>query len=89
VTEPVKKNFTAELLEILVCPVGLAKLELAGDRLVCTRCGTRFRIEAGGIPNMHISEAELPPGVATCEGLPCFAERERKRAAAGRRTENG
>ena len=88
-TETGEKRIKSELLDILVCPVGLAKLELAGDRLVCTRCGTRFRIEAGGIPNMLVCEAELPPGVVRCEELPCFAERERKRAAAGGRAENG
>ncbi len=66
------------LLSILACPVGLADLKLEGDRLVCTRCGTRFRIEEGGIPNMLIDEAELPPGVSRCEDLPCWGEREKR-----------
>ena len=69
-----------ELLEILVCPVGLAKVELQGDRLVCTRCGTRFRIEPGGIPNMLIEEAELPTGISRPEDLPCWGEREKRSA---------
>lgn len=59
-----------DLLAILVCPVGKAKLRLEEDSLVCTRCGTRFAIK-DGIPNMLIQEAELPPGCATLDDLEC------------------
>jgi uncharacterized protein len=64
-----------ELLEILACPIDLAKLELQGDRLVCTRCRTKYRIEEGGIPNMLIEEAELPPGVSSYTELEGWKER--------------
>ncbi len=64
-----------ELLEILACPIDLGKLELAGDRLVCTRCATKYRVEEGGIPNMLIEEAELPPGVASYEDLEGWQQR--------------
>lgn len=62
------------LLEILVCPVGKAPLELrGGDRLVCTRCGAAYRIE-DGIPVMLIEEAELPAGVRDAKDLKCSVE---------------
>lgn len=44
-----------ELLEILVCPLDHAKLELKGETLVCTQCGREYPIE-GGIPNMLVEE---------------------------------
>jgi uncharacterized protein YbaR (Trm112 family) len=59
-----------DLLEILRCPLGKAPLRLEGDRLVCTRCGLRYRIE-DGIPNMLIDEAELPAGVTDRRALAC------------------
>jgi uncharacterized protein YbaR (Trm112 family) len=36
-----------ELLALLVCPVSTChgELELGDDRLVCVRCGLRYRIE--------------------------------------------
>ena len=50
------------LLEILACPECKAKVELKEDRLVCSRCGRRYRIE-DGIPIMLLEEAEPPaPG---------------------------
>lgn len=66
-----------ELLEILACPIDLARLELEGERLVCARCRTKYRIEEGGIPNMLIEEAELPPGVASHTELEGWKERVR------------
>ncbi len=69
-----------KLLEILRCPIGLAELRQEGDRLVCTRCGTKFKIEPGGIPNMLIEEAELPPGIDDPSKLPCWGEREKRRS---------
>lgn len=48
------------LLEILACPECKVRVELQGERLLCTRCGRRYRIE-DGIPIMLIEEAEPPP----------------------------
>ncbi len=47
------------LLEILACPKCKTPVELEGDRLVCVRCGRRYRVE-DGIPIMLIDEAEPP-----------------------------
>jgi hypothetical protein len=50
------------LLEILACPECKTRVELKADRLVCVRCGRRYRIE-DGIPIMLVDEAEpAPPG---------------------------
>lgn len=40
-------SIDAQVVKILVCPVPecRAKLELCGDRLVCTACGLRYPIE--------------------------------------------
>jgi uncharacterized protein YbaR (Trm112 family) len=62
-----------ELLDILVCPMGKAELRLEENSLVCTRCGTRFRIE-DDIPIMLIEEAELPPGITSIDELPCVKD---------------
>jgi uncharacterized protein YbaR (Trm112 family) len=35
-------------------------VELEGERLVCAKCGRRYRID-DGIPVMLIDEAEPPP----------------------------
>jgi uncharacterized protein YbaR (Trm112 family) len=48
------------LLEILACPKCKARVELAEERLVCVKCGRRYRIE-DGIPIMLIDEADPPP----------------------------
>jgi uncharacterized protein YbaR (Trm112 family) len=61
----------ADLLEILVCPLGKAPLRLEGETLVCTQCGLRYAIE-DGIPNMLIDEAKLPEGVAELKELACY-----------------
>ena len=57
-----------ELLEILVCPVDKAELELLVKdmRLVCKACGRRYPIK-DGIPIMLADEAEMPsaPGGKT------------------------
>ncbi len=44
---------SAELLEILVCPVDHAKLEVVGDALRCTSCGRLYPVQ-DGIPNMLV-----------------------------------
>ena len=49
----------SELLEILVCPVDKAKVNLQGDRLVCEQCGRAYPVR-DGIPIMLEEEAELP-----------------------------
>jgi len=48
------------LLEILACPECKVRVELEEGRLVCIRCGRRYRID-DGIPVMLIDEAEPPP----------------------------
>jgi uncharacterized protein YbaR (Trm112 family) len=48
------------LLEILACPKCKARVELTEERLVCVKCGLRYRVE-NGIPIMLIDEAEPPP----------------------------
>ncbi len=59
------------LLDILACPLGKAPLRLEESRLVCTRCGTKFRVE-DDIPIMLMEEAELPEGVTRMEDLACW-----------------
>lgn len=44
-----------QLLEILVCPLDHARVELKGEMLVCTQCGREYPIE-DGIPNMLVEE---------------------------------
>lgn len=46
-----------DLLAILACPDDKQPVRLEGDRLICERCGRRYRIE-DGIPIMLIEEAE-------------------------------
>ena len=62
-----------ELLAILVCPMAMAPLRREGDTLVCTRCGPRFTMQ-DEIPNMLITEAQLPEGCASLADLPCVKE---------------
>ena len=75
--EPSQSIIDPELLEILACPIDLARLELQGERLLCTRCGTKYRIEEGGVPNMLPEDAELPPGVTSHTELDGWKERMR------------
>ncbi len=66
-----------ELLDILRCPMDPSntRLRLEGDRLICERCGLRFRIK-DGFPVLVVEEAELPPGCDSLGQLPC--QREQK-----------
>ena len=48
----------AELLNILVCPVDKAKVNLQGNSLVCEQCGRAYPIR-DGIPVMLEDEAEM------------------------------
>jgi uncharacterized protein YbaR (Trm112 family) len=54
-------SIDAELIKILACPVPgcRASLELRDERLVCTGCGRRYRIEDRW-PVLIPEEAELP-----------------------------
>jgi len=63
------------LLEILACPLGKSELRLEGDKLVCVKCNTKFRIE-DGIPVMLIEEMELPEGITSIDQLPCRQEQK-------------
>ncbi len=47
-----------ELLDILVCPVDKAKVNLQGDKLVCEQCGRAYPVR-DGIPIMLEEEAEM------------------------------
>lgn len=60
-----------ELLDILRCPMDprrLARLNLEGDRLVCSQCSLKFPIK-DGFPIMVVEEAELPAGIDSLEQL--------------------
>lgn len=58
------------LLELIVCPIGFAKLEREGDVLRCTRCGPKFRI-VDNIPKMLVEDAILPDGCNSIADLEC------------------
>ncbi len=75
--DPRQPSIEPELLDILACPIDLGRLELRDDRLACTRCGTKYRIEEGGVPNMLLEDAELPPGVTSHTELDGWKERMR------------
>lgn len=64
-----------ELLDILRCPMdpSRTRLTLEGDKLLCERCRLGFKIK-DGFPVMIVEEAELPPGCASLEQLPCQRE---------------
>ena len=64
-----------DLLAILRCPLNPSqtKLLLDGDRLCCERCALAFKIK-DGFPVLVIEEAELPPGCASTDDLPCKKE---------------
>jgi len=48
------------LLEILACPACKVRIRAEETRLLCPRCGRRYRIE-DDIPIMLLEEAEPPP----------------------------
>ena len=72
-----KTELEPELLKILACPICLGKFSLDEGRLRCGKCSTRFGIKDGGIPNMLVEEAELPPGVSSYKELDAWKEREK------------
>jgi uncharacterized protein YbaR (Trm112 family) len=61
-----------DLLEILRCPLDPShtRLTLEESRLICQRCGLRFKIK-DDIPVMIVDDAELPAGCASLDQLPC------------------
>jgi uncharacterized protein YbaR (Trm112 family) len=61
-----------QLLDLLRCPLDPAgaRLEESAGGLVCQRCRLKFPVREG-IPCMLPEEAELPPGCARWEDLPC------------------
>jgi uncharacterized protein YbaR (Trm112 family) len=61
-----------QLLEWLRCPLdpGRTRLEESADGLLCQCCKLTFPVREG-IPCMRPEEAELPPGCARLEDLPC------------------
>jgi uncharacterized protein YbaR (Trm112 family) len=64
-----------DLLDILACPIGKAPLKLEDNKLVCTSCGAKYRIE-DDIPIMLVEEAELPEGVSSVDELVCAAPKD-------------
>ncbi|MGI8475553.1 MAG: Trm112 family protein [Thermomicrobiales bacterium] len=48
---------SAELLEILVCPIDKQPVRVEGDHLVCSQCGRVFTI-VDGIPNMLVEDGQ-------------------------------
>ncbi len=66
-----------QLMKILRCPLGKAKLREEKNWLVCEKCGVRYPIREG-IPVMLIHEATLPAGVEDVKDLPCQKEEEEK-----------
>jgi len=61
-----------DLLDILRCPLdpSRTRLILDSDRLLCQRCGLRYKIK-DGFPVLIAEEAELPPSCDGLEQLPC------------------
>jgi uncharacterized protein YbaR (Trm112 family) len=61
-----------QLLDLLRCPLHPVegKLEPVADGLVCMHCRLKYPVREG-IPCMLPEEAELPPGCARLEDLPC------------------
>lgn len=48
---------SAELLEILVCPIDKQPVRVEEDHLVCSQCGRVFTI-VDGIPNMLVEDGQ-------------------------------
>jgi uncharacterized protein YbaR (Trm112 family) len=65
-----------QLLDLLRCPLDPAgaRLEESAGALVCQRCRLRFPVREG-IPSLLAEEAELPPGCARLDDLPCKQNR--------------
>jgi uncharacterized protein len=61
-----------DLLDILRCPLDPShtRLTLEADHLVCERCKVKYKIK-DGLPILIAEDAELPPGCASLDQLPC------------------
>ena len=61
-----------DFLDLLRCPLSPSEVRLdqAEDGLVCQRCRLKFPVKEG-IPSLLVETAELPPGCAGLEDLPC------------------
>jgi uncharacterized protein YbaR (Trm112 family) len=72
------------LLDMLRCPLDPSnvRLEIEGESLACTRCRLRFPVRHE-IPCMLVEFAELPPGCASIDDLPCQREKAASRTTAG------
>ena len=64
-----------QLMKILRCPLGQAKLRQEKEALVCEKCGLSFPVREG-IPVMLIHEATLPTGIKSVGELPCQKEKK-------------
>lgn len=62
-------DIAPDLLAILACPCPAhARLDVAGESLVCTSCSTRFEVR-NGIPVLLLDEATPgPEGIGTPVG---------------------
>ncbi len=59
-----------DLLSMIACPIGKARLRQEGETLVCTRCGPRFAIK-DEIADLLPDHAELPEGCRALADLEC------------------
>ena len=61
-----------QLLDLLRCPLDPSntRLDQTAEGLVCQRCRLQFPVREG-IPCMLPEEAQLPPGCASLDNLPC------------------
>ena len=66
-----------QLMKILRCPLGQAKLRQEKEALVCEKCGLSFPVREG-IPVMLIHEATLPEGIKSVDELPCQKEKNKE-----------
>lgn len=55
-----------DLLDILVCPLDHAKVNLRGQELICEQCGRAYPVR-DGIPVMLIEEARQTKDAAAAE----------------------
>lgn len=66
-----------KLVDVLVCPIGLARLDHEGQFLKCKRCDIKFSI-VDDIPNMLVDEATLPEGCNNLSELDCVRSGDAK-----------
>jgi len=63
-----RNEIPQDLLDILVCPLDHAKVNLQGDELICESCGRAYPVR-DGIPVMLVEEAKLPAGVESLDAF--------------------